>query len=118
MPPERTSKRRGPKPETVTERQLTGRDMRPIRYPERSYSQSEKLQVLVFLEHHKIPIARLGIQEATYRSPTLQEASDVYQIPRRTICDWVKKKKRIEKIGSNSTVRKDYYPSGNSLPNN
>ena len=107
MPPERMSKRRGPKPKTVTERQLIRCDIRPIRYPERSYSQSQKLRVLVFLEHHTIPIARPGIENAQYRNPTLQEASDIYQIPRRTISDWVKKKERIEQIGRNSTVRKD-----------
>jgi len=41
-----------------------------------------------------------------YRQPTQQEASDMYQIPRRTISDWVRKKKEIEKVGKNSPVKK------------
>ena len=64
MPPVRSSKPRGPKLKTLKERQLSPRDLKPIQYPERSYSQSQKLRVLVFLEHHEMPISRPAIEEA------------------------------------------------------
>ena len=65
-------------------------------------SQSQKLRVLMFLEHHEIALPC----ERGYRKPTQQEASEVYQIPRRTISDWVRKKEEIEQVGKNSAVKK------------
>jgi len=100
MPPIRKPKiHRGPKPKTIAERQFT---IKPIQYIERTYSQSQKLRVLMFLEHHEISLPF----ERGYRQPTQQEASEVYQIPRRTISDWVKKKKEIERVGKNSAIKK------------
>jgi len=96
-------KRRGPKPKTLATRELRDQDLKPIRYPERTYSQNQKLRVLTFLEKHQIPLQRLG----QYRQPTQQEASDLYQIPRRTISDWVQKRSTIEKLGRDSRVKKE-----------
>ena len=100
MPPIRKPKiHRGPKAKTIVQREFT---LKPIQYIERTYSQSQKLRVLTFLEHHEIPL----LFQQGYRQPTQQEASDMYQIPRRTISDWVRKKKEIEKVGKNSPVKK------------
>ena len=100
MPPIRKPKiHRGPKAKTIVQRQFT---LKPIQYIERTYSQGQKLRVLTFLEHHEIPL----LFQQGYRQPTQQEASDMYQIPRRTISDWVRKKKEIEKVGKNSPVKK------------
>lgn len=104
MPPIRSPKRqRGPKAKTISERILLPHQLQPIRYPERTYSQFQKLRVLTFLEHHRIPLARGG----EYRPPTQQEASDLYKVPQRTISDWVRKKGKIEGRGRNSAVRKE-----------
>ncbi|RPA90955.1 DDE-domain-containing protein [Choiromyces venosus 120613-1] len=103
MPPIRSPKRRrGPKAKPICERNLTQQELKPIQYPERTYSQSQKLRVLVFLEHHQIPLQRPG----EYRRPTQQEASDTYQVPQRTISDWTRKKDKIEQIGKDSPVKK------------
>ena len=40
-----------------------------------------------------------------FRSPTQQEAAKAFQMPQRTIRDWVRKKDQIEKIGKNSSIR-------------
>ena len=96
-------KRRGPKPKPIYERILSQRELKPIRKTERTYSQSQKLRVLIFLEHHRIPCRLLG----EYRRPTQQEASDLYQIPTRTISRWVGLRSKIEGLGRDSSVRKD-----------
>jgi len=105
MSPIRTTKsqRRGPKAKSIKQRTFNSVDLKPIQRPERSYSQYQKLRVLTFLEHHSIPLARPG----EYRHPTQQEAADLYQIPQRTISDWVRNKKKIEGIGKNSPQRKE-----------
>lgn len=93
-------KRRGPKPKQIKDRELKLEDMRPIRRPERSWSQRQKIRVLVFLYHHRIPTKR-----EEYRSPTQQEAADVFCVPQRTISEWVKNQKKIEQYGMTSGVR-------------
>jgi len=55
------------------------------------------------LEHHSIPLVRPG----EYRHPREQEAADFCQIPRRTISDWVLRKKIIKGVGKNSQKRKE-----------
>ena len=92
--------RRGPKAKSISERTLRPKDLRPIRYPEHTYSRYQKVRVLLFLEHYRIPVStRRG---GYLRHPSQQEASDVYNVPRRTISDWVKDKKLIESVGINS----------------
>ena len=102
MPPVRARKqRRGPKAKPIHERSLSQQQLAPIKRPERSYSQVQKIRVLTFLEHHQIPCRYSG----EYRKPTIQEASAMYQIPRQTISNWVMNKKEIEKVGRNSQSR-------------
>jgi len=104
MPPIRSPKcRRGPKAKTIKQRTLSPVELKPIQYPQRTYSQSQKLRVLTFLEHHDIPLRWPG----EYRKPTQQEASDMYHIPQRTISTWVKRRKQIEGVGKNSHIKKE-----------
>jgi len=94
--------RKGPKAKPIHERNLSQQELTPILYPERTYSQSQRIRVLTFLESHQIPISPLG----GHRKPTQTEASERYQIPQRTISHWVRRKKKIEEFGKRSTVRK------------
>ena len=97
----RKTQRRGPKAKPIEDRILTPFNLKPIRYPERTYSQMQKIRVLTFLEHQEIPLTRNG----EYRKPTQLEASDFYQIPQRTISDWVRKKEKIAGLGKRSPVK-------------
>lgn len=53
----------------------------------------------MFLFHHRIP------KSNGYRSPTQQEASDIYDVPQRTIGEWVKNQSKIEQYGMSSIVQ-------------
>lgn len=81
---------RGPKSKTIKDRILKPQDLKPIRRPECSWSQWQKIRLLVFLYHHRI-MMKIG-----YRNPTQQEASDIYGVPQRTIRGWVRKQEEIE----------------------
>lgn len=100
---ERRKRQRGPTATKITERELTERDLRPIIFPERTYSQKQKLRVLSFLEHHRIA---LESQPGEYRRPTQVEASALFQIPQRTISDWVRGRESIEVGGVGCTVKR------------
>jgi len=92
MPPiQSTKSRRGPKAKPMANRQLRKQDLKPIVYVERTYSQKQKIRVLVFLSHHQIPLLRPG----QYRSPTQREAAELYKIPQGTVSDWVRSQQRI-----------------------
>jgi len=92
---------RGPKPKPISERVLRARDLKPILYPERTYySRHQKVRTLLFLEHYRVPIQN----SPSKRRPTQQEAADLYNIPQRTISDWVRNKKLIGGVGINSLV--------------
>jgi len=104
MPPIRTSKGRpGPKAKLISSRQLKDKDLKPIVYVERTYSQKQKIRVLVFLNHHQIPLPR----PSEYRSPTQREAAELYKIPQHTISDWVRGQQKIEEIGEGSPVKRN-----------
>ena len=75
MPPIRAGKQRpGPKLKTISERVLSKREARPIIRLERTYSQRQKIRVLVFLEHYQNPLRK----PEQFRKPTQQEAADLY----------------------------------------
>ena len=102
MPSTRIIRRkRGPKPKLISERKLDKRSIKPIVRVERTYSHRQKIGVLTYLEHHRIPLQN----EEKFHQPTQQEAADKFQLPRRTISNWVKKKGRIEKAGINTKGR-------------
>lgn len=54
--------------------------------------------MLTILENHQIPLS----EPRKFRKLTQQEASDLYQIPCRTISDWIRKKNEIERVGRGS----------------
>lgn len=86
---------RGPKPKMIKDRILKLEDLKPILRAECSWSQRQKIRVLVFLYHHRIPI-----KSGRYRGPTQQEASEIYGVPQRTISGWVQKQTEIETLNS------------------
>lgn len=93
------ARKRGPKPKSIKERTL--KDIKPIAYPERSWSQRQRIRVLVFLTHYRIPTGVPG----EYRAPSQIEAEDVFGVPQRTISDWVRREKQIEAQGSKTLMR-------------
>lgn len=104
LPSIRSKTRRGPKPKSIKDRVLKPGEIKPIRRPERSWSQRQKIRVLVFLYHHRIPVyivGRYNDQDCwKYRPPTQLEASEIFQIPQRTVSDWVRKQGEIERYSS------------------
>lgn len=80
----------GSKPKSIKDCVLKPEDLKPIRRPESSWSQRQKLQVLTFLYYHRIPI------NDTVRAPTQLEASEIYGVPQRTISGWVQQQNKIE----------------------
>lgn len=92
--------RTGPKPKKIKDRVLKPQDMKPIRRRESSWSQRQKIRVLVFLFHHRVPYYAVGrhdeINSWQYRAPTQKEASEIYRVPQMTISNWVRKQERIE----------------------
>lgn len=101
---ENTGKSRAnPKPKKIKDRVLQ-QEIKPIRRREISWSQRQKLRVLVFLYHHHIPVYLVGrhsdINCWHFRAPTQKEAAEIYGIPQRTICGWVQMQETIESRGS------------------
>lgn len=105
-------KKRGPKPKKISERAFNIAIVKPIRRREISWSQAQKVRVLTYLTHHRIPIepdiripAASTNAESTSsevnpcRSPTQTEASQLFGVPQRTISEWVKKENNIESMG-------------------
>jgi len=101
MPSRRITKKRGPKPKLISKRVLDQQSINSIVRVERTYSHRQKIRVLTYLEHQQIPLQRPG----RFRKPTQQEAADKFQIPPRTISEWVKKRGEIEKVGINTKGR-------------
>ncbi|RPA95569.1 DDE-domain-containing protein [Choiromyces venosus 120613-1] len=103
-----SSKQRcGPRAKQISERELKQGDINRITKPERTYSQKQKLCVLAFLEHHQISLNdESNIYPIKYRRPTQNEASEWFQIPQRTISNWVQNRKTIEEVGENSKIKR------------
>jgi len=101
-------RRQAPKVKPIDQQILSANGLKPIQHPQGTYSQSQKLRVLTFLEHHRIPLRLSG----ECRKPTQQEASDMCHIPRRTISTWVKRGIQIEGVGKNSQIKREVI-SGN-----
>lgn len=98
--------RHGPKPKLIKDRRLKPEDLRPIRRKESSWSQRQKIRVLVFLYHHCIPTcipADLDSITCQYRAPTQWEASEIYGVPQTTISEWVRKQAQFESLSSSIT---------------
>lgn len=103
-----STRRRGPKPKLIKDRVCKLEDMRPILHPKRFWSQRQKIRVLVFLYHYRIPLninLLIPTTLSEYRAPTQDEASKIFGVPQTTISEWVRKQHEIETHGSTSSVR-------------
>lgn len=100
------SHRPGPKPKKIQDRVLRPQDLKIIQRPERSWSQQQKIRVLVFLYHHRITYQAVGRHDSVgpkpwqSRPPTQQEASEIYRVPQNTISNWVRMQDSIESHSS------------------
>ena len=94
-----SKKRPGPKTTPLEARPYKQR--KPVSRIERSYSRERKIEVLLFLIHHRVKDdqrrrARAGCENADtelpngtiYRPPTAAEASAYWKIPEITIKSW------------------------------
>ncbi|KAI1828253.1 hypothetical protein F4861DRAFT_173790 [Xylaria intraflava] len=78
---------------------------KPVKVVQRTYLGRKKIEVLLFLKNHRIPLERNIFDllklppgcpcvhgespvEYGYRKPFLREASDCFKVPKRTILDW------------------------------
>jgi hypothetical protein len=75
-------KRPGPKPKKIEERKP--REVRVVKRNVKQHSRRKKIEVLVYMQHHRIPC-----DDGSSRSPTQKEAARIFKIPRQTISDWV-----------------------------
>jgi len=94
-------KKPGPKPKKISERHAYAAKIKPVKRPEKAWSQAQKIRVLTYLHHTQIPITPTIYLSTTelFRSPTQTEASENFGIPQRTISEWVKNKENIEDLG-------------------
>jgi hypothetical protein len=92
-------KRRGPKPKKIADRKPL-EEVRVVKRDIKQYSRRKKLEVLVFLHHH-----RIQCEDGSFRSPTQKEAASIFKIPQQTISNWVRNEQRIVegKAGSKRT---------------
>jgi len=112
---QRIPKKRGPKPKPLEERPY--KQPKPISRVQRSYSRERKVEVILYLLHHRVQDdqnrrirageSRIGATEpteptqptdstgVTYRAPTYHEASAHFKIPATTIAAWWKQKDKI-----------------------
>lgn len=102
---------RGPKPKRIHERQLRPDDIRPIHRLEYSWSQKQKIRVLVFLYHHRIPTTNPQTGLTEYRAPTQLEASSIFRVPQSTISYWVRNQETIESYGYSNPVHSPHTVS-------
>lgn len=84
----------GPKPKALEDRVY--KPSKPIKRREASYSRQKKIEVLKFLTHHKVFLdGSISHRPDRYREPTIAEAARHFNIPRRSISNWVKQSDQI-----------------------
>ncbi|RPB00518.1 hypothetical protein L873DRAFT_1564006, partial [Choiromyces venosus 120613-1] len=86
----------GPKPKPLASRSHQPRG--PIQRIRRSYSKARKIQVLLFLLHHRVAVD--GTAQSQFRPPTQLEASRYWKIPEATISQWWLKRDEILQLPS------------------
>ena len=91
---ERTIRDRpGPNPKALLDGPLKYRG--PIKWPNRSYSYTRKIEVLLFCQYHRVQYIDIDTGLSYYRPPTQQEASLYWKIPQQTISNWIKRSDQI-----------------------
>jgi hypothetical protein len=81
-------KKPGPKPKKIEDR--APRNVRVAKRSIKQYSRRKKIEVLVYLQHH-----RILCDNGRLRSPTQTEAARTFRIPQQTISDWVRSEQKI-----------------------
>ena len=94
--------RPGPKPKPLSNRVYKPRG--PIKRVRRTYSRERKIEVLLFLIHHRVPPSQ-NSRSTEYRRPTNAEAASYWKIPENTIQEWWKKQDEI--LGMKSDSRRN-----------
>ena len=112
--PKSVPKRRGKKIKTLTERAMC--IFKPVQRVERSYSYEKKVQVLLFLEKHQVPINKITVGRPRkdaptcdtpgYRPPTFHEAADFFKIPLEIIHKWWSQRDKLV----NKELYRQYIP--------
>ncbi|WYZ46243.1 hypothetical protein EsH8_IX_000468 [Colletotrichum jinshuiense] len=78
----------------------------PVQRPQRTYSRRKRIDVLMYLEHHRYPIEAWPVTRQRagdtpldpadgVRRPTFDEAADHFKIPRTTVVGWYKQRDTI-----------------------
>jgi hypothetical protein len=80
----------GPKPKKIEDRAPRNRDIRMAKRSIKQYSRRKKIEVLVYLQHH-----RILCDNGRLRSPTQTEAARTFRIPQQTISDWVRSEQKM-----------------------
>jgi hypothetical protein len=91
-------KKPGPKPKKIEDRAPRNRDIRVAKRSIKQYSRRKKIEVLVYLQHH-----RILCDNGQLRSPTQTEAARIFRIPQQTISDWVRSEQKIVEGRAGST---------------
>lgn len=86
----RAKTRRGPKPKPLEERRYHPRA--PIKRIRHSRSKEEKMRVLMFLTHHRVPDNKFP---NNFRRPTQREAAAYFKVPKSDVGDWWKRRDEI-----------------------
>jgi len=96
--------RPGPKPLPLEARSFRQR-VGPIKKICRTYSRSRKVQVILFLMHHRVPIS-VRVENTQFRQPTHREAWIYRKIPETTIQQWWTARHTIAAQGGTSGRQK------------
>jgi len=95
-PSPRERLRPGPKPKPLAARPY--RPWGPIQRIRRSYSKARKVEVLLFLLHHRVAVE--GTAQSQFHPPTKLETSHYWKIPEPTIQLWWVKRDEILQLPS------------------
>ncbi|KAF2841071.1 hypothetical protein M501DRAFT_921216, partial [Patellaria atrata CBS 101060] len=90
-------KKRGPKLKSLSERPYQAPKARKRRV--HSYTREQKVEVLMWLEHHKVNYMRYtGYARPLIpdiRKPTQREAADFFKISLSTVSEWCRNRQKI-----------------------
>ncbi|KAI0457719.1 hypothetical protein F5B21DRAFT_462881 [Xylaria acuta] len=107
----RMPRQSGPKSKGIVKREYT--PAKAIKRAERSYSKRRKVEVLLFIENHRIPIekttgsghllpptpsqtlAGASVVEEGFRRPFLREVAEYFKISKSTIAYWWSQREKI-----------------------
>ncbi|KAF2091537.1 hypothetical protein K490DRAFT_52738 [Saccharata proteae CBS 121410] len=92
----RLAMKRDPKPKPLSERQYIPKT--PIKRRHLSYTKEKKMEVLTYLEHHRVERWDPGTGKNYMRRPVQRDAAAHFKVPQATIARWTKRKDQIEAL--------------------